>query len=64
MSSTAITNLILAVCTTDKDGVGGSGPIFYCQDDAELQKVSLYLEKILDALAHEVRPGTMILVKH
>ena len=64
MSSTAVNNFILAVCTVDKNSVGGSGPIFYCQDDDELQKVSLYLEKILDAMAHELRPGTMILVKH
>jgi hypothetical protein len=64
MSSSALTNYILAVCTTTRDSVGGSGPIFYCQDEAELQKTSLYLEKILDAMAHEVRPGVMILVKH
>lgn len=64
MGGTAITNTILAVCTLARDSVGGSGPIFYCEDDAELQKTSLYLEKILDAMAHELRPGTMILVKH
>lgn len=59
-----VNKFILAVCTTNKDSVGGSGPIFYCQSDEELQKTSLYLEKILDAMAHEIRPGTMILVKH
>ncbi|MBL0387810.1 hypothetical protein JJB07_14305 [Tumebacillus sp. ITR2] len=64
MSSTALTNCILALVTTKKDSVGGSCPIFYCQDDADLQKTSLYLEKILDAMAHEVKPGVMILVKH
>ncbi|PWK14276.1 capping complex subunit for YIEGIA [Tumebacillus permanentifrigoris] len=64
MSSSALTNYILAVCTITRDSVGGSGPIFYCKDEEELQKTSLYLEKILDAMAHEVRPGVMILVKH
>jgi hypothetical protein len=64
MSDTAVTNFILAVVTTQRDSVGGSGPIFYCQDEDELQKVSLYLEKILDAMAHQIRPGTMIMVKH
>ncbi|ASS75173.1 hypothetical protein CIG75_09385 [Tumebacillus algifaecis] len=59
-----VNNFILAVCTTANDSVGGSGPIFFCQDDEDLQKTSLYLEKILDAMAHEIRPGTMILVKH
>lgn len=64
MPSQAVSNFILAVCTLDSNSVGGSGPIFYCKDEEELQKVSLYLEKILDAMAHELRPGTMILVKH
>ena len=64
MSSTALTNCILALVTTQKDSVGGSSPIFYCKDDDDLQKTSLYLEKILDAMAHEVKPGVMILVKH
>jgi hypothetical protein len=64
MSNTALTNCILAVCTTEPTSVGGSGPIFFCKDEEELQQVSLYLEKILDAMAHQVRPGTMILVKH
>lgn len=64
MSNTALTNCILAVCTTERESVGGSGPIFYCKDEEELQSTSLYLEKILDAMAHLVRPGTMILVKH
>ncbi|TCP59391.1 hypothetical protein EV586_101608 [Tumebacillus sp. BK434] len=59
-----VNNFILAVCTTQKESVGGSGPIFYCPNDEELQKTALYLEKILDAMAHEIRPGTMILVKH
>ncbi|MFD2168714.1 capping complex subunit for YIEGIA [Tumebacillus lipolyticus] len=59
-----LNNFILAVCTTEKDCVSGSGPIFFCHTEEELQKTSLYLEKILDAMAHEVRPGTMILVKH
>lgn len=62
--STTLAKYILAVCTTEKDSVGGSGPIFYCQSEEEMQKVSLYLEKIMDAMAHEIRPGTMILVKH
>jgi hypothetical protein len=64
MGNTALSNMILAVATTERDRVGGSGPIFYCKDEEELQKTSLYLEKILDAMAHQLRPGTMILVRH
>ena len=64
MTDTYLTNFILAVCTIEEGSVGGSGPIFFCKDEDELQSTAMYLEKILDALAHLVRPGTMILVKH
>ncbi|MGZ4134236.1 MAG: capping complex subunit for YIEGIA [Tumebacillaceae bacterium] len=64
MSDTAITNYILAVCTTQRESVVGSAPIFYCQDEQELQATATALEKIMDAMAHEIRPGVVIMVKH
>ncbi|WP_342505006.1 hypothetical protein [Sporosarcina sp. FSL K6-2383] len=41
---------------------GGGAPIFIVQDQKHLQKVSLTLEKIMDAAAHEVEEGTIIIV--
>lgn len=64
MSNTAITNCILAVCTLHRDTVGGSAPIFYCQDEQDLQQTANGLEKIMDAMAHMLKPGTVIMVKH
>jgi hypothetical protein len=55
---------ILAIVTTDRDKVGGGAPIFIVQDETESQKTAFLLEKILDASAHDLKNGTMILVKH
>jgi hypothetical protein len=55
---------IIAVVTLTKERVGGGAPIFVVDKEDELQKVSFSLEKILDANAHDLKNGTMILVKH
>lgn len=55
---------ILAVVTLTKDRVGGGAPIFVVNHEDDLQKISFSLEKILDANAHDLKNGTMILVKH
>lgn len=55
---------ILAVVTLTKDRVGGGAPIFVVELEEDLQKISFSLEKILDANAHDLKNGTMILVKH
>jgi hypothetical protein len=54
----------MAIVTTDRNKVGGGAPIFIVQDDAEQQEVAFSLEKILDANAHDLKNGTIILVKH
>lgn len=41
---------------------GGGAPIFIVQDKKHLQMVSLTLEKIMDAAAHEVEEQTIIIV--
>ncbi|MEW9699010.1 hypothetical protein [Paenibacillus sp. SI8] len=55
---------ILAIVTMEKERVGGGAPIFVVDDADQQQKVSFSLEKILDATAHDLKNGTMILVKH
>lgn len=62
--SITLEQAILAVVTKNKEGVGGDGPVFYANNDQELQMIAFNLEKILDAIAHEVKPGTMVLVRH
>ncbi|OXM88082.1 capping complex subunit for YIEGIA [Paenibacillus rigui] len=55
---------IMAVVTADKSQVAGGAPIFIVQNAEEQQKVAFKLEKILDASAHDLQNGTMILVDH
>jgi hypothetical protein len=55
---------ILAIITTQRDGVSGGAPIFFAKDKEALQKISFTLEKILDGIAHQVNEETMIIVKH
>ncbi|NOU97574.1 hypothetical protein GC093_30760 [Paenibacillus sp. LMG 31456] len=55
---------IVAVVTADKNQVAGGAPIFIVNNSDEQQKVSFKLEKILDASAHDLQNGTMILVDH
>jgi hypothetical protein len=55
---------ILAIVTLTKERIGGGAPIFVVDKEDDLQKVAFSLEKILDANAHDLKNGTMILVKH
>ncbi|MFH5184759.1 capping complex subunit for YIEGIA [Paenibacillus sp. TAB 01] len=55
---------IMAVVTADKEQVAGGAPIFLVPNAEELQKVAFKLEKILDASAHDLQNGVMILVDH
>ncbi|GAA4844006.1 hypothetical protein GCM10023310_22450 [Paenibacillus vulneris] len=55
---------IVAIVTSDREQVAGGAPIFITKDADEQQKVAFKLEKILDAMAHDLENGTMILVDH
>ncbi|WP_197479890.1 capping complex subunit for YIEGIA [Paenibacillus swuensis] len=54
---------ILAIVTKEEKKAGGGVPIFYARDEEEFQQTSHLLEKILDAMAHDLKNGTMILVQ-
>jgi len=55
---------ILAIVTLQMTTVGGGAPIFFARDEEEQQKVANYLSRILDANAHDLENGSLILVKH
>lgn len=55
---------IVAVVSTLASQVGGGAPIFIAATEAELERTSFLLEKILDASAHDLKNGTIILVRH
>jgi hypothetical protein len=54
---------ILAVVTTKKEMVGGGAPIFVTGKE-QLQRTAFILEKVLDAMVHELNEDTMIIVRH
>ncbi|MED4601439.1 hypothetical protein P9314_12070 [Paenibacillus validus] len=55
---------IMAVVTLHKEKVGGGAPIFVAENEQDQQQTAFKLEKILDASAHDLQNGTMIIVKH
>jgi hypothetical protein len=55
---------IVAVIVTDPNQVAGGAPIIIAKEEEEKKKVAFTLEKILDATAHDLKNGMIILVDH
>lgn len=55
---------IVAIVTTHEASVAGGAPIFIAKGLEELNRKAFLLEKILDASAHDLGDGNMILVDH
>lgn len=55
---------IVAVVSMKPDAVGGGAPIFLVENADKLEETAFLLEKILDASAHDLKNGTIILVNH
>ena len=53
---------IVAVVVSDPSKAAGGVPIFIAKDTDEQKSLAFLLEKILDAMAHDLKNGTMILV--
>jgi hypothetical protein len=53
---------IVAVITMKPETIQGGAPIFIVKDKKDLQKISMTLEKILNASAHEIEENTLIIV--
>ena len=54
---------IIAVITMKPEVIqGGGAPIFIVIDEKELQETSMTIEKVMDASAHEINNGTIIIV--
>ncbi|MFC0214875.1 hypothetical protein ACFFK0_20925 [Paenibacillus chartarius] len=55
---------ILAVVAVNKEQIAGGAPIFIVGSREEQEQVAFSLEKILDANAHDIKNGLMIIVDH
>lgn len=54
----------MAIVTMKKEQVAGGAPIFAVEDKESLQKTAFVLEKILDAMVHELNDDTLVIVSH
>ncbi|GGA37000.1 hypothetical protein GCM10007416_07460 [Kroppenstedtia guangzhouensis] len=56
---------IVAVVVTDaKRAIAGGAPVLVADGPEEQQQLAFSLEKIMDAAAHDLKNGTIILVDH
>ena len=60
-----INSATLAIITTNKNfNASGGCPIFYANNDEELQKRSLLFAKCVGGMVHEITEDILIVVKH
>lgn len=60
-----INSYTLAVITTDKNmNVVGGCPIFYANDDDDLQNKAMLMAKCVDGMVHQISDEVLIVVRH
>ena len=60
-----INSYTLAVITTDKNmNKSGGCPVFYVNNDDELQKQALLVAKCVDGMVHQISEEVLIVVRH
>ncbi|HEY8426351.1 MAG TPA: hypothetical protein VIK73_10120 [Limnochordales bacterium] len=55
---------ILAIVTTDPDYRATGAPVFYARDRDDLERIVLYLSRVTLGSAHEIQPGTLVIMRH
>lgn len=64
-SNIGLNEYTLAIITTDKNvKYGGGCPIFYADDNKDLQKKAMLMAKSVGGMVHDMTNGTLIVVKH
>jgi len=61
---TEISREILAIVTVNKESVAGGSPTFFVDNDEELTRTALLLSRIFMGAVHEIKTGTLIVVRH
>ena len=59
-----ITDATLAIVTTNKEMKSVNVPIFYAENEKELQERGLIISKTMGGMVHDVLHGTLIIVRH
>ncbi|HHV62207.1 MAG TPA: hypothetical protein GXX51_06170 [Firmicutes bacterium] len=60
----SINDSVLAVVTVGKEKVAGQAPIFYARDEAEMERIAIYISRITGGIVHDLENGVYIIVKH
>lgn len=56
--------VILAAITLNKEKVAGGVPIFYVENEEDMEEMAASLANILNGSVHKLITGTVIIVKH
>lgn len=65
MSDISMSDFTLSIITTNKNMTNSGGcPIFYVDNDKELQEKSLLVSKCVGGMVHQIDENTLIVVKH
>lgn len=65
-SDTNLTNNIIAI-VTNKDNrkkIDGGVPIFYTENDEQLEEISVLLARITLGMVHDLGNGVKVIIKH
>ncbi|MGO5674259.1 capping complex subunit for YIEGIA [Bacillus subtilis] len=62
--SESLTKVILTVITTNPNRAAGGAPVFFCNDQKEMELFAKNLEAILDGIAHRIGDDVYLIVKH
>ncbi|MEW6621597.1 MAG: hypothetical protein AB1420_00450 [Bacillota bacterium] len=57
--------VLLAIVTTSIEKVrGGGAPVFLAKDEEEMEKLSLTMSRIFQAMVHDLENGVYLLYRH
>lgn len=60
-----IKDSIVAVVTTNKNVMGTpNSPVFFVNNEAEMDRTALLIAKTTGGMVHEIQGGTYIIVRH
>ena len=59
-----IAKAILAAVTTEKEQQMAGIPVFYAKDEEEQVRIATILSRVMEAVAHDLENGILIIVKH
>lgn len=63
-TNVGINEYTLAIITTNKNMQSGGCPVFYAENNKDLQHKAMLMAKCVGGMVHDMTNGTLIIVKH